>query len=566
MRHNYEPNHYHELMKLSEPGRIGDLEIKNRLVMAPMISNLANPDGCTNENHIAYLAERAKGGTGLIITEYSYVNNLNSRGSRNQSGVYNPDFIPKYRRLTERVHSHGSKIFMQLVHAGGKAFLNTNREGPLAPTATDYVGYTPREMTSQDIENVKDDFLRAARFVKDAQFDGIELHGAHGYLIQEFLSPALNKRTDRYGGSFENRLRFPQEIVDSIKSEIGITTGIRLSLYEDDQGGYGPDYGISIAESLKGIDYAHFSAGRFAPPGSSSSFYGGKAHIASRLPRKPNITTIVVGSVTQPEDAQKVLEKSDFVAVGRALLADPYFTHKLLNDPETIRPCIRCNQACRDLGFGEVRCTVNPDLGHEALVKQRASGRGELAIAGAGIKGLEAAITAARSGFSVTLYDERDQIGGQLLDVYDSRKKEEFDSLLKYYSVALKRLGIRFVPGKKYTGEGIYCVPETVYPDIKSEDIIRIDSNVYKYHDLALKLAKDHKVIMSRRSLSSLDRVRVQAFLELANEAGVTFTDDLSENFQVSIIQRRQYDIREAMVAGREAFYRYVEANSTEFL
>ena len=553
-------------MKLSEPGRIGDLEIKNRLVMAPMISNLANPDGCTNENHIAYLAERAKGGTGLIITEYSYVNNLNSRGSRNQSGVYNPDFIPKYRRLTERVHSHGSKIFMQLVHAGGKAFLNTNREGPMAPTATDYVGYTPREMTADDIHSVKEDFLRAAKFVKDAHFDGIELHGAHGYLIQEFLSPALNRRTDRYGGSFENRLRFPQEIVDSINSEVGITTGIRLSLYEDDQDGYDADYGVKIAESLKGIDYAHFSAGRFAPPGSSSSFYGGKGHIAAKLPRKPNVTTIVVGAVTQLEDALKVLEKSDFVAVGRALLADPYFAHKIFNDPETLRPCIRCNQACRDLGLGEVRCTVNPDLGLEALRKEEVHGKGELAIAGAGIKGLEAALTAAKSGFSVTLYDERNAIGGQLLDIYDPRKKEEFSALLKYYSNAMKKLGIRFVPGKKYTGEGIYCLPETVYPDLEEGDTIRIDSNVYMYHDLALRLAKDHNVIMSRRSLSSLDRVRLQSFVELARNAGVTFTDDLGENFQVSLMQRRQYDIREAMVAGREAYYRYVGKDSTESL
>ncbi len=553
-------------MKLSEPGRIGDLEIKNRLVMAPMISNLANPDGCTNENHIAYLAERAKGGTGLIITEYSYVNNLNARGSRNQSGVYNPDFIPKYRRLTERVHSHGSKIFMQLVHAGGKAFLNTNREGPIAPTATDYVGYTPREMTADDIEGVRDDFLKAAKFVKDAHFDGIELHGAHGYLIQEFLSPALNRRSDRYGGTFENRLRFPQEIVDSIKSEVGITTGIRLSLYEDDQDGYDADYGVKIAESLNGIDYAHFSAGRFAPPGSSSSFYGGKAHIASRLPRKPNVTTIVVGAVTQLEDAMKVLEKSDFVAVGRGLLADPYFSHKLLNDPETLRPCIRCNQACRDLGFGEVRCTVNPDLGLEAIRKEKIRGNGELAIAGAGIKGLEAAVTAAKNGFIVTLYDERREIGGQLLDIFDQKKREEFHILLKYYSNAIKKLGIRFVPGKKYEGEGIYCLPDTVYPDLDAGETVRIDSNVYKYHDLALRLARDHKVIMSKRSLTSLDRVRQQAFMELAGKAGITFTDDSNEKFHISLIQRRQYDIREAMVAGREAFYRYVEKDSIESL
>ncbi len=550
-------------MKLSEPGRIGEVEIRNRLVMAPMISNLANPDGCTNENHIAYLEERAKGGTGLIITEYTYVNGMNSRGSRNQAGAYNHDFIPKYRRLTERVHSHGAKVFMQLVHAGGKAFLDTNRKGPMAPTSTDYVGYTPREMTLDDIEGVKEDFLKAAKFVKDAQFDGIELHGAHGYLIQEFLSPTLNQRTDKYGGSFENRIRFPQEIAEAIRSEIGITTGIRLSLYEDDVGGYGPDYGLKVAETLKEIDYAHFSAGRFAPPGSSSSFYGNKVHIASRLPRKPNIATIVVGSVTQRADAEKALEKSDFVAVGRGVLADPYFATKLLNEPEVLRPCIRCNQACRDLGFGEVRCTVNPDLGMEALRKPNIMGKGELAIAGAGLKGLEAAILAAKSGFSVTLYDERDRIGGQLLDIFDVKKREEYSTLLDYYSNVLKRLNVRFVPGKKYTGKGLYCLPDIIYPDIEPGDTVRIDSNVYKYHDLALKLAEGHRVIMSERSLSSLDRVRRQSYLKMAQDAGITFTGDTSGKFDISINHRMQYDMREAMVAGREAFYRYVEENST---
>lgn len=550
-------------MRLSEPGKIGDVEIRNRLVMAPMISNLANPDGCTNENHIAYLEERARGGTGLIITEYTYVNNINSRGSRNQSGVYNPDFIPKYRRLTERIHSHGARTFIQLVHAGGKAFLDTNRDGPMAPTSTDYVGYNPREMTLDDIASVQEDFLKAAKFAKNAQFDGIELHGAHGYLIQEFLSPTLNQRTDRYGGSFENRIRFPQEIAEAIQSEVGITTGIRLSLYEDDVGGYGPDYGLKVSESLKGIDYAHFSAGRFAPPGSSSSFYGSKVHIASRLPRKPKITTIVVGSVTQREDAEKALEKSDFVAVGRGLLADAYFSSKLLNDPQTLRPCIRCNQACRDLGFGEVRCTVNPDLGLEAVRRPAIHGKGELAIAGAGLKGLEAAVTAAKSGFSVTLYDQRDSIGGQLLDISDSKKREEFSTLLDYYSSVMERLKITFVPGKKFTGNGLYCLPETTYPDIRAGDTVRIDSNIYKYHDLALKLARDHKVIMSERSLSSLDRVRRQSYLKLAEEAGITFTADTSGDFDISTIERRQYDIREAMVAGREAFYKYMEENST---
>ena len=554
-------------MKLSEPGRIGDLEIRNRIVMAPMISNLANPDGNTNDNHIAYLEERAAGGAGLIITEYTYVNNLNSRGSRNEAGAYNPDFTPKYRRLTDRIHSHGARTFMQLVHAGGKAFLDTNREGPMAPTATDYVGYTPREMTLEDIENVKEDFIRGARFAAHSQFDGIELHGAHGYLLQEFISPTLNRRSDRYGGSLENRLRFPQEIIDSIKGELNIPVGIRLSLYEDDPDGYTPEYGLQVAETLKGIDYAHFSAGRFAPPGSSSAFYGIKAHISARLPRKPKVTSIVVGSVTSLPDAEKVMEKSDFVAVGRAFLADPYFADKILKTPDIVRPCIRCNQACRDLGYGEVRCTVNPDVGYELRNNTLASDRKEVKIVGAGIKGLEAALTAAKAGMYVTIYDMRDEIGGQILDYADPGKKDEFRTLVQYYGNTLKKLGVRFELGKKYTeDDALYCLPDVTYPQLEGSETIRIDSNIYQYHDLALKLAGKHKVKMSKRSLTSLDRVRAHSYIEMARNAGVEFVEKMDETPSVDIMQRLQYDIRSAMVSGREALRKYLENDSKAHL
>ncbi|HKJ96388.1 MAG TPA: NADH:flavin oxidoreductase, partial [Thermoplasmataceae archaeon] len=371
-------------MQVDEEGRIGNLTIKNRIVMAPMISNLGNPDGSTNNNHIAYLEERAKGGAGLIITEYTYIDRINSRGSRNQLGMYSTNLVPKLKRLTERVHGHGSRIFMQLVHAGGKASSSINGVEPMAPSAVDYIGHTPREMSGDDIENVIESFTKAARYAYQANFDGIELHGAHGYLLQEFMSPALNKRNDRFGGSFENRLRISQEIIDRIKSELDFTVGIRLSLYEDDLDGYDPDYGVRIAETLRNIDYAHFSAGRFAPPGSSASFYDSRTHILNRLPRKPGVATMVVGSVIGRQDAEAVLKKADFVSVGRAMLADPYFASKVMHDPSSIRPCIRCNQGCRDLAYGEVRCTVNPDVGHENF-KRFSRFTGKVTIVGAGV-------------------------------------------------------------------------------------------------------------------------------------------------------------------------------------
>ena len=547
-------------MRASEPGMIGRVRIKNRIAMAPMISNIANPDGSTNDNHITYLEERARGGTGLIITEYTYVDGRNARGSWNELGAHRKEFVPKLRRLTDRVHMHGSKIFMQLVHAGGKAGREMNVQEPMAPSAVDYLGSTPREMTAGDIDQLIEDYIKAAEIAHKSKFDGIELHGAHGYLIQEFLSPALNRRSDRYGGSLENRIRLPQEILSGIKDRIDIPVGIRLSLYEDDEDGYGPDYGLKTAEGIEGLDYVHFSAGRFAPPGSSSSFYGDSLHIFRRLPRKPDITTMIVGSVLSQQDVETALEKVDFVSVGRALLADPYFAKKVITSRGSIRPCIRCNQACRDISLGEVRCTVNPGTGYENLREPVKKLTGDIAIAGSGVKGLEAALMASSTGLKVTLYEMRDSIGGQLLDIRDEKKKTEFGRLVTYYESILKRKGVEIVTGTEYSGDGLYCLPDVSYPDIESSGKVSIDSDVYKYHDAALYLAENHEVEMSRRSLRSLDRTRRSEYVRKAESLGIKFVDHENREFTISLMDREQYDLRKAMISGRNALMEYVNS------
>lgn len=552
-------------MLAAEKGKIGNVEIRNRIAMAPMISNLANMDGSTNETHISYLEERAKGGAGLIITEYTYVDQINSRGSRNQLGIYSTNMVPKLRRLTERIHSHGAKTFMQLVHAGGKASSAINGLQAIAPSPVDYLGSIPREMTAEDIEKVIQSFTDAARYAAQSDFDGIELHGAHGYLLQEFMSPALNKRTDRYGGSLENRLRISQEIIDRIRDEMDLAVGIRLSLYEDDIDGYDSEYGVKIAETLKNLDYVHYSAGRFAPPGSSASFYDERTHVLNRLPRKPGVSTMVVGSVISPQDVENVLRKVDFVSVARGMLADPYFANKVINDPSGLRPCIRCNQACRNLSFGEVRCTVNPDVGME-LFKDQLRKKGGITIAGAGVKGLEAALTAAKAGMTVTLYEERESIGGQLLDIHDEKKGAEFRELLKYYRTALDRFGVKIITGKKYTGDGLYCLPDRTYPNVVEKEEVTIDSNVFQYHDAAIEISERKKVVMTERSLSSLDRSRRIRFLDLAKEKGISIVSHKARSFDNVLMEKDQYDIYRAMVSGREAVRKYIESMEGQVL
>ena len=543
-----------------EKANIGGTEIKNRFVMAPMISNLCNPDGTTNENHIRYLEERARGGFGLIITEYAYVDDSNGKGSPNEMGIFSRSQLPKLSRLTERIHSAGSKIFVQLVHSGGKANPHYNTGKIFAPSSVDYIGTIPEEMTKDDIKKVEEKFVNAAELAYRAGFDGIELHGAHGYLLQEFISPALNKRTDEYGGSVENRIRILNEISSAIKSKLNMPLGIRLSLYEDDEGGYDADYGIDVASRLENMDYVHFSSGRFAPPGSSASFYYDNVHIGAKLKKKLDKNTMLVGSIRSMEDIEKALTVSDFVVLGRQALADPYTPVKIKMEMP-YRVCIRCNQACRNLANAEVRCTINPYTGIEGTVQPGRKYHGEIAIVGSGIKGLEAALYSANKGFKPVIYEES-SFGGQFNEIIDEYKKRDFTPLIKYYRSMLEKYGIEIRHESSNTG--IFCLPDKVYPDILDMGDISIDTNIYRYFDDALRIAEKNKVIMSNNSLNSLERSRVTGYRRLAEKAGIEFRD--MDHYDFKLYDSSQYDILEAMKSGRRVIENYIIENETEFL
>jgi hypothetical protein len=268
-----------------------------------------------------------------------------------------------------------------------------------------------------------------------------------------------------------------------------------------------------------------------------------------------------VGSITNREDAERILEKADLVAVGRGMLADPYFSTKIMENSPDLRPCIRCNQACRDLTFGEVRCTVNPDLGYEALISNSPSVSGRVDIIGAGIKGLEASILASQLGMKVTLHEKRKEIGGQLLDITDPEKRMEFSSLLKYYGYMLSHLGVDIKLGETFKGEGIYCLPDRVYPKIPEKDDILVDSNIYQHHDEILELSRKHKVTVTERSLESMDRVRKGSYQRKLDASGVEVLRGNSREPDISLNERFQYDIRSAMVSGRNAILSYIKKN-----
>lgn len=521
-----------------EPIRIGDIVLKNRIAMSPMISNLGTPEGYPSDAHIAYLAERAKGGVGLIITEYTYVNHVDARGSVNELGMYSDELTPKFMRLTELIHALGSKIFVQLVHVGRKTrkdIIWGNK--PIAPSPIPIMDEV-REMTKEDIERVKNDFIDASIRAKRAGFDGIELHGAHGYLLAQFLSPATNKRNDEY----KDGVRFIEEILKGIKEKAKITVGIRISVTEFDNEGLTPEIVAEIGKKLEkaGIDYIHLSAGRDGPLGSSMPYYHKRLAFleeAKVVRDAVNIPIFLVGSVITPVDAIKAREIADVVVLGRQLLADPYWLEKAKRDLP-IRPCIRCNQSCRGVVYKEVRCDVNPELGWE-LLPPLEKGKGGVIVVGGGVMGLEAARVLALRGFTVTLYEQNNKLGGQFLLYKDPWKVKEFQELINYYERELKRLNVEVKLNSKIEcSDCIMAIPDyeiPKMPDVKGEKLL-IDSNLYVYHDYAFELAKYNEIYITERSFKGLDRTREYLLRKELSEVGVKFLEEKnSMRFDVEI-------------------------------
>ncbi|MEM4971102.1 MAG: FAD-dependent oxidoreductase [Sulfolobales archaeon] len=544
---------------------IGGIRIRNRIAMSPMVTNLGSPEGYPTDAHIAYMVERARGGAGLIITEYTYVNRVDARGSPNQLGLYSDELIPKFRRLTEAVKAHGARIFVQLVHVGRKTrrsliWGNT----PIAPSPIRLIDDV-REMSIDDIKRVVRDFGEAGERAEKAGFDGIELHGAHGYLIAQFLSPATNKRSD----SYRDGVKFVSEVVQEIRSRTSIPIGIRLSVNEFDPEGLNPHIVSEIVSRLErevGVDYIHLSAGRDGPITSSMPFYGSRTPFLddARIVRKATkLPLLLVGSIVDLEDAARALEVADMIVLGRQLLADPEWPIKIRNGLP-IRPCIRCNQLCRQIALSEVRCDVNPELGWEILPPPE-RGSGEVIVIGGGVMGLEAARVLALRGFDVTLYEREHRLGGQINLYRDPFKAREFRLLIDYYERELKRLGVRIILGaEKHCGgdeDCIYAVPEErppEMPDIKGGRIL-IDSNLYPYHDYAFELARYNEVYMTRRSLTGLDRARGYLMENELRKLGVIFIDKVEENMKFDLVLRGfkrdqpsiGYSIKRGYVLGR---------------
>lgn len=416
------------LKHLFTPFELKGKTIKNRFVVPAMVTNFCNLDGTATERYIRYHETKAEGGFGLIITE-DYAVSPSAKGFTNIPGLWNDEQIEGHKELPERVHKYGAVILAQIYHAGRQTSRALIGEVPYAPSKIPcpFSPDMPHELTKDEIHKIVEEFGDCALRAKKCGFDGVEIHGAHGYLIAEFMSLYTNKRTDEYGGNLMNRLRFPLEIIENIRKKCGeeFIVGFRISGNECVDGGRTLADTCTIAPILEeaGIDLIHITAGVYKSQDTIiPSFYTGHAWIANmaaEVKKVVNIPVISVGRVNDPLTAEQILAagKADFVAMGRQSLCDPFTPNKAREGKfEEIRTCIGCHQGCVEEHRQNrpIKCILNPVMGREYEISAApAQPKKKVAVIGAGPAGMEAALIAAQRGHEVRIYEKTEYPGGQ---------------------------------------------------------------------------------------------------------------------------------------------------------
>jgi 2,4-dienoyl-CoA reductase-like NADH-dependent reductase (Old Yellow Enzyme family)/thioredoxin reductase len=461
------------LKEIFAPLKVNTVEVKNRVFMAPMGTNLATVDGHVTQELIDYLVARARGGVGLIITEVTMVD-ARARYIGNSLGLFDDSHIPGWRKLAEAVHLHGTKIMPQLIHPSFAAREALNRIQPVAasPLAHYFYREIPRELTVEEIQEIIERFAEAARRAKEAGCDGVEIHAAHCHgLLGGFLSPLHNKRSDEYGGDLNGRMKIVLETVRRVRSKVGrdFIISVRISGEEDEPGGQTLHETIYLARCLEeaGVDLLHVSGGSFFTPSR-----GGRVIPPTGAPRALNaaqaraikqsvgIPVACVGRITDPWIAETVVSTgcADAVVIGRALLCDPEFVNKAAkNQVEEIRPCIGClNCLTQVLMDNPIACSVNVDAGKEGQGSlQRAAQPKKVLVIGGGPGGLEAARVAAQRGHEVTLMEKSAKLGGQFLLAAVPPGKQELAVLTRYLVNQVYKAGVKVELNKEVTLETV---------------------------------------------------------------------------------------------------------------
>jgi mycofactocin system FadH/OYE family oxidoreductase 2 len=451
---------------LFTPLRIGAFTVKNRIVSTGHLSNFA-VEGLPSERHFNYWAEKARGGVGLIVTEDQAVHS--SGGSEPYViQAYREECIDPFRRITSAVHEYGAKMVAELFHPGSNWFPTREENLPLwssGPISASFYVESTHEMDKEEIKEVIQCFASCAVRMKEAGLDGVELMGAHGFLMEQFFSPRTNRRTDEYGGSEEKRLRFARELLAAVRQAVGpdFTVGMRISGDQFQRGGLTLDDMKRICAALSdtgNVDYLSVSvgiSGSVIPPMYVAS--GAFVYLAAGIKEEVDIPVFCAGRVVDPIKAEDILAKNqaDMVAMTRACICDPELPNKAQEGRlEEIRYCIGCNEGCwgRSQQRLRITCALNPSAGREKEMEiTLAPARKKVMVIGGGLAGMEAARVAALRGHSVALYEQGTELGGQLQIAARAPGRQDMAEPVRYYRRQFELLNVDLHLGTEVTPE-----------------------------------------------------------------------------------------------------------------
>jgi len=591
---------------LFSPMKIGNVEIKNRIVMAPMCMGFGQYNGCATETMMDYYEERAKGGVGLIFTEITRINDITGASSFGQLGMSHDYQIPSLREMADRIHKHNCKIMVELHHPGRQNLGLMIGTVPICNIGSKLMGnlYTKiltqavipqgkklqdkhivprtvapskcerskmsdsvnRELSANEIKRIICQFIEGAVRVKKAGCDGVELHAAHGYLIQQFLSPNTNKRTDQYGGSLENRMRFLLEIIDGIRLNCGKDFPIVVRLTVDEMyseigqngKGYNLEEGIKMAKILsdKGIDAIDVSSAAYDTFNywlEPTTFTPGwRKYLASEVNKVVDIPVIAANLIRSPKQAEMQLEEGtqDFISLGRPLIADPHWPNKVKSGNENlIKRCVCCLYCFESMMKGAYKythgnCSVNPFVGRENVsLKQNGNGR-KVLIIGAGCAGLTAAELLSKRGFDVTVLEKESKQGGQLnlaskpphkekinwvcedllSNAINSGAKVLFDinadkNIIASYSpeIVITATGGNAIHPKSFNGDNVVTVTQVLNGsiDISNKKVAVIGSGMTGLETSELLVSKGNKVTV----VEMADKIAPGAWFQQLDDA-----------------------------------------------
>lgn len=465
--------------RILEPIQIGPLTVKNRIALAPMVPMLATPDGAMTMRQIDYYVRFAKGGLGLMIPEAFAIDDKEGKGVPSHLSLHNIGYVTLLNEMVELVKDQGTTIVAQIAHPGAQTVLEFTRGlQPLAPSsiATKTQGIVPREVDQEKIYEIQDNFAAAAMRAQIAGFDGVEIHGANGYLLTQFLSPRHNIRKDKYGGSIENRARMILETYEKVKARTrpGFIIGYRLCGDERIPGGITPEDVVAFSRMLEeaGIDYIHVTSSTHDSMmyGVPTSFVprGLNLHLSEMVKKAVKKVPVLCAGGLNVELGEQALRegKTDIVSIGRGLIADPELPLKVSEGRiEDIRPCIRGNHGCISrtiVGLG-LSCEVNPGIAKDStMTVTPAKVPKKVLVIGGGIAGMEASRLAAERGHKVVLLERSGELGGHVLEASVPEFKQDLKPLLTWLKTQLNKEGVNI----RLNTEGTPEIVQSEKPDV----------------------------------------------------------------------------------------------------